>query len=163
MKIAVTYENGQVFQHFGHCAQFKIYDVENGAVQSSAVVDTNGSGHGALAGFLQSHGVNTLICGGIGGGARTALALNFIRALQAMRTKASKPCSAARWLLTRTRCATITTMGRTSAANTSTAAVATKKNGCLFSIDSRFCIKTAYYLIISCTFYRFTDKFSQNP
>ena len=74
MKIAVTYENGQVFQHFGHCAQFKIYDVENGAVQSSAVVDTNGSGHGALAGFLQSHGVNTLICGGIGGATRSALA-----------------------------------------------------------------------------------------
>ena len=79
MKIAVTYENGQVFQHFGHCAQFKIYDVENGAVQSSTVVDTNGSGHGALAGFLQSHGVNTLICGGIGGGARTALAEAGIR------------------------------------------------------------------------------------
>ena len=53
MKIAVTYENGQVFQHFGHTAQFKLYDVENGAVASSQVVDTNGSGHGALAGLLQ--------------------------------------------------------------------------------------------------------------
>ena len=49
MKIAVTYENGQVFQHFGHTAQFKLYDVENGAIASSQVVDTNGSGHGALA------------------------------------------------------------------------------------------------------------------
>lgn len=74
MKIAVTYENGQVFQHFGHCAQFKIYDVADGAVQSSAVADTNGSGHGALAGFLKDRGVDALICGGIGGGARTALA-----------------------------------------------------------------------------------------
>ena len=73
MKIAVTYENGQVFQHFGHTEQFKVYDVQNGAVVSSQIVDTNGTGHGALAGFLKSLGVEALICGGIGGGARTAL------------------------------------------------------------------------------------------
>ena len=74
MKIAVTYENGQVFQHFGHTAQFKIYQVEEGQVTSAQVVDTNGSGHGALAGFLKDQGVDTLLCGGIGGGAKTALA-----------------------------------------------------------------------------------------
>ena len=74
MKIAVTYENGQVFQHFGHTEQFKLYTVENGQITDSQVVDTNGSGHGALATFLKAHGVDTLICGGIGGGARTALA-----------------------------------------------------------------------------------------
>ena len=27
MRIAVTYENGQIFQHFGHTEAFKIYDV----------------------------------------------------------------------------------------------------------------------------------------
>lgn len=74
MKIAVTYENGQVFQHFGHTSQFKIYDVNGGKVTGAEVVDTNGSGHGALAGFLKEHGVEALICGGIGGGARVALA-----------------------------------------------------------------------------------------
>ena len=74
MKIAVTYENGQGFQHFGHTAQFKLYQVEDAQVLSSQVVDTNGSGHGALAGFLQAQGVDTLLCGGIGGGAKTALA-----------------------------------------------------------------------------------------
>lgn len=73
MKIAVTYENGNIFQHFGHTAQFKIYTVENGKIVSSEVVDTNGSGHGALAGFLENLGVSALICGGIGGGARFAL------------------------------------------------------------------------------------------
>ncbi len=73
MKIAVTYENGQVYQHFGHTEQFKVYDVENGAVQSAAVIGTNGSGHSALAGMLKGLGVDTLICGGIGGGARLAL------------------------------------------------------------------------------------------
>ena len=74
MKIAVTYENGLVFQHFGHTQQFKLYTVENGKITSSEVVDTNGSGHGALAVFLKTHGVDTLICGGIGGGAQAALA-----------------------------------------------------------------------------------------
>ncbi len=74
MRIAVTYENGQIFQHFGHTEQFKIYDVENNEIKSSQVVDTNGSGHGALAGFLTANEVDTLICGGIGGGAQAALA-----------------------------------------------------------------------------------------
>ena len=74
MKIAVTYENGQIFQHFGHTEQFKVYDVEAGKVVKSEVVDTNGQGHGALAGFLAENQVEVLICGGIGGGARNALA-----------------------------------------------------------------------------------------
>lgn len=73
MKIAVTYENGQIFQHFGHTAQFKVYTVEGGKIVSAEVIDTNGSGHGALAGLLESIGANTLICGGIGMGAQLAL------------------------------------------------------------------------------------------
>ena len=74
MKIAVTYENGLIFQHFGHTEQFKLYEVENGAVVAAEVVGTDGFGHGALAGFLRGKGVQALICGGIGGGARSALA-----------------------------------------------------------------------------------------
>ena len=74
MRIAVTYENGRIFQHFGHTAQFKIYDVQDGKIVSSQVLDTNGSGHGALAGLLAALQVEALICGGIGGGAKTALA-----------------------------------------------------------------------------------------
>ena len=79
MKIAVTYENGEVFQHFGHTEQFKIYHVEDGRIVSSEVVNTNGSGHGALAGFLKELGAEVLICGGIGGGARNALSEAGIR------------------------------------------------------------------------------------
>ena len=79
MKIAVTYENGLVFQHFGHTEQFKIYEVSDGKVQSSEVVGTDGSGHGALAGFLKARGVEALICGGIGGGAQAALSQAGIR------------------------------------------------------------------------------------
>ena len=69
MKIAVTYENGEIFGHFGHTKQFKVYETENGKIISSKVVDTNGSGHGALAGMLSALNIDVLICGGIGGGA----------------------------------------------------------------------------------------------
>ena len=74
MRIAVTYEDGNIFQHFGHTQAFKIYEVAEGKVLASQVVSSNGSGHGALAGVLQALGVQALICGGIGGGARMALA-----------------------------------------------------------------------------------------
>ena len=73
MKIAVTYDNGEVFQHFGRTESFKIYEVEDNKVVSSEVISSNGTGHGALAGLLAEQGVNVLICGGIGGGAQTAL------------------------------------------------------------------------------------------
>lgn len=79
MNIAVTYDNGQIFQHFGHTEQFKLYEVEDGKIVSSRVVDTNGSGHGALAGLLSEYGIEALICGGIGGGAQMALAEAGIR------------------------------------------------------------------------------------
>ena len=73
MKIAVTYDNGEVFQHFGKTESFKIYNVEDNTVVSSEVIGSNGTGHGALAGLLAEQGVNVLICGGIGGGAQAAL------------------------------------------------------------------------------------------
>lgn len=74
MRVAVTYENGNIFQHFGHTEQFKIFDIEDGKIVAEQVIDTNGSGHGALAGFLADNKVDALICGGIGGGAQNALA-----------------------------------------------------------------------------------------
>ena len=74
MKIAVTYENGKVFQHFGKTESFKIYEVEDNQIVSSEVISSNGSGHGALAGLLAEQGIDVLICGGIGGGSQAALA-----------------------------------------------------------------------------------------
>ena len=74
MRVAVTYENGEIFQHFGHTEQFKVYDIEDGKILSSEIVDAGGSGHGALAGVLNAMKVDALICGGIGGGAQMALA-----------------------------------------------------------------------------------------
>lgn len=73
MKIAVTYDNGIIFQHFGRTESFKVYEIENNAIVSSEIIISNGSGHGALAGVLANNSVNVLICGGIGVGAQTAL------------------------------------------------------------------------------------------
>ena len=73
MRIAVTYENGEIFQHFGRTEQFKLYDITDGKIINEQVVGTNGAGHGALAGFLKSAQVDVLICGGIGGGAQMAM------------------------------------------------------------------------------------------
>lgn len=73
MKIAVTYDNGNIFQHFGKTESFKVYEVEDQKVVSSEVISSNGSGHGALAGLLATQSINVLICGGIGGGAQAAL------------------------------------------------------------------------------------------
>lgn len=90
MKIAVTYENGQIFQHFGHTEQFKIYSVIDSKIASSEVVDTNGSGHGALAGLLSALKVDVLICGGIGGGAQMALAQAGIKLFGGVKGEADK-------------------------------------------------------------------------
>lgn len=73
MKIAVTYDNGNIFQHFGKTESFKVYEVEDQKIISSEVISSNGSGHGALAGLLATQSINVLICGGIGGGAQAAL------------------------------------------------------------------------------------------
>ena len=73
MKIAVTYDDGNIFQHFGKTEFFKVYDIEDNKVISSEVIGSNGTGHGALAGLLADQDVDVLICGGIGGGAQTAL------------------------------------------------------------------------------------------
>ena len=79
MKIAVTYDNGNVFQHFGKTENFKVYEVEDNKVVSSEVIGSNGTGHGALAGLLAEQGIDVLICGGIGGGAQSALAAAGIK------------------------------------------------------------------------------------
>lgn len=94
MKIAVTYQNGQIFQHFGHTEQFKIYEIENKQVISATVIGTMGSGHGALAGLLKSLGVDILICGGIGGGAQAALQQADIRLFGGVSGKADDAVNA---------------------------------------------------------------------
>lgn len=74
MKIAVTFDkNGDVFQHFGHTEQFKIYEIENNNIVSSHVLSSDGEGHNALAQLLESENIDRLICGGIGGCAVNAL------------------------------------------------------------------------------------------
>lgn len=95
-KIAVTYEDGMIFQHFGHTEQFKVYEIEDGNVTGTQIADTAGSGHGALAGMLSDLQVDTLICGGIGAGAQTALAEAGIRLYGGVSGSADEAVSA--WL-----------------------------------------------------------------
>lgn len=73
MRIAVTYENGQIFQHFGRTEYFKIYDIEGNNIKEADVYGSNGVGHGALAGLLYNKQIDVLICGGLGMGAYNAL------------------------------------------------------------------------------------------
>ncbi len=81
MLVAVTYEDGKVYQHFGHTPAFAVYEVEGGEVKNKKILDTNGTGHGALAGFLEDNEISVLICGGIGGGAKQALESRGIKLL----------------------------------------------------------------------------------
>ncbi len=81
MKIAVTYDNGQVFQHFGHTEQFKLYDVEDNKIVGTEILDSGDFGHESLTVLLRQKGVELLLCGGIGGGAQNALASAGIRHL----------------------------------------------------------------------------------
>ena len=91
MKIAVTYDNGNIFQHFGKTETFKVYEVEDNRVVSSEVIGSNGTGHGALAGFLAEQGVSVLICGGIGAVVHRLhfprLVLNYVPEHRAMQMK----------------------------------------------------------------------------
>lgn len=119
MKIAIPYENGQVFQHFGHSAQFKLYTAEEGRITGAEVVSTDGQGHGALVGFLVRNGVNVLLCGGIGGGAQMALAQAGIRlcgGITGDATALRRLILPARWSLTPTPAAPTTTTRRVTAA-----------------------------------------------
>lgn len=94
MRIAVTYDNGEVFQHFGHCEQFKVYNVEGGVIVSDSTVSANGVGHCALAGLLADEGVDALICGGIGPGAQQALASLGIEVYGGVQGRADEACMA---------------------------------------------------------------------
>ncbi len=74
MKVAITYDNGEIFQSFGHTEQFKIYEVNDGMITDMQIVNANGKENGALSGFLAQAKTDVLICGGIDNNAQTALA-----------------------------------------------------------------------------------------
>ena len=74
MIIAVTCENNEVFQHFGHTPAFAVFTAEEKTVISEKLLECGESGHGALASLLSAEKVDVLICGNIGAGAIKALA-----------------------------------------------------------------------------------------
>ncbi len=94
MNIAVNYENGQIFQHFGRTEQFKVYEVEQGRVVSARVVSTNGTGHEALADFLKDNRIEVVICGGLGGGMQMALNMVGIAVISGIQGSADEAVEA---------------------------------------------------------------------
>ena len=125
MKIAVPFEDGQVFQHFGRSAQFKFYEAENGQLLRTEVIPTNGQGHGALAGFLVQHGADVVLCGGLGTGAQVALASSCSAAFPAPQMPPWPTIWPGSWSSTRTSTAPTTTTTRATAAAPTAGAGAT--------------------------------------
>lgn len=126
MKIAVPFEDGQVFQHFGRSAQFKFYEAENGQLLRTEVIPTNGQGHGALAGFLVQHGADVVLCGGIGTGAQVAPS-SCSAAFPAPQTPLWLTIWPGSWSSTRTSTAPTTTTTRATAAAPTAGAGATDR------------------------------------
>lgn len=94
MKIAITYDNGDVWQHFGRTENFKFYDCEDGRIVSSEVINTEGAGHGALVDFLVAHGANAVICGGAGAPIIARLSALGIKVYPGVNGSADAACEA---------------------------------------------------------------------
>ena len=94
MKIAVTYSNELVEQHFGQTNQFKIYTIEDGKISNKEIISTAGYAHGTLVNLLTLNGVDTLICGGLGGGAKTAICQANIKLIPGVTGKADSAVEA---------------------------------------------------------------------
>lgn len=127
MRIAVTYDDGLVFQHFGHTEAFKVYTVEDGKVIDSQVVSSDGQGHGALAGLLSDKAIDALVCGGIGMGPSTpspTTGSGCTPECRAMPTRPSRDFLQGLWNTVRVRTAVITmSMGKGTGAITMTMAI----------------------------------------
>ena len=80
-RIAVPYDEGNIFQHFGKSAAFKIYTIENNTVTGQEIVETGGITHEELGIWMLQHSVNAVLCGNIGPGAQGALAAAGIQVL----------------------------------------------------------------------------------
>lgn len=66
MIVAVSFEEGEIFQHFGHTEFFKLFTIEKGIIKDSRIVSADGAGHSEIVDFLVKNKVDVLVCGGIG-------------------------------------------------------------------------------------------------
>lgn len=79
MRIAVATENGQVAQHFGHCPEFTLFDIENGRVAAKVLIPNPGHQPGFLPRFLAEKGASCIIAGGMGPSAQNLFAAQGIK------------------------------------------------------------------------------------
>ena len=73
MVVAIAQENGTVCGHFGKCASFALFTIEDGKITAQRDLDASAHGHDLLAGFLKENGADAVICGGMGQGAKETL------------------------------------------------------------------------------------------
>ena len=66
MRIAISTDGDYVSAHFGRCPSFTVVDIENNEIVQQEVVDNPGHQPGFIPQFLQSKGVNCIVCGGMG-------------------------------------------------------------------------------------------------
>lgn len=69
MRIALATDGDNVSKHFGHCEAFTVYTVEDKNIVEVETIQNPGHKKGFLPGFLNDHGVNVIISGGMGQGA----------------------------------------------------------------------------------------------
>ena len=70
MRIAIPIYAGKLSPHFGHSEAFALIDVDNGEITGSNYVASPPHQPGLLPRWLQEHGANVIIAGGMGVRAR---------------------------------------------------------------------------------------------
>ncbi|MBN1392824.1 MAG: NifB/NifX family molybdenum-iron cluster-binding protein [Sedimentisphaerales bacterium] len=80
MRIAIPLTNGKLSQHFGHCEQFAVIDVDTDskAVKSQELITPPAHEPGVLPAWLASLNVELIITGGMGQRAQQLFAQNQI-------------------------------------------------------------------------------------
>jgi predicted Fe-Mo cluster-binding NifX family protein len=77
-KYAVPTQNRKLCAHFGHCENFAVLEVEDGAIVKEEYLTPPAHQPGSYPAFLASRGVNTIIAGGMGAMAQNLFAQNGI-------------------------------------------------------------------------------------
>ena len=76
MKVAVSYRDGEIYEHFGHAETFAIYDFDLNNMDNSTkkLIDVRDlSGHEAMVERMRAEGVDAVLCGNMGAAAKAQL------------------------------------------------------------------------------------------
>ena len=79
MRVAITYDDGNVFMHYGKTREFIIFEIENNEIKNEFILPCGEYSHHTLADLLSINNVDVLICGGCGGHAIESLEAKNIK------------------------------------------------------------------------------------